>query len=61
MRRDPLKDLRVRQALAHAYPYEMTAQGTFGGLAQVAKGAVPRVQWMPPVFHFDGACIVTSF
>ena len=48
-RRKPLKDLKVRQALAHTYPYKTAAQGTFGGLAPVAKGAVPRVQWKPPV------------
>ena len=44
-RRNPLNDLKVRQALAYTYPYKTTAQGTFGGLAVPAKGAVPRVQW----------------
>lgn len=47
-RRAPLNDLRVRQALAHAFPYEDAAQGTFGGFGAEAEGAVPRTQWQPP-------------
>ena len=47
MRRPPLNDLRVRQALAYSYPYETAAKGTFGGMAVVAQGAVPRVMWQP--------------
>jgi peptide/nickel transport system substrate-binding protein len=49
MRRAPLDDLRVRQALAHSFPYEDARFGTFGGFGAVAEGAVPRVQWEPPV------------
>jgi peptide/nickel transport system substrate-binding protein len=48
-RRAPLDDLRVRQALAYAFPYEAAAQGTYGGYATPAKGAVPRLMWTPPV------------
>jgi peptide/nickel transport system substrate-binding protein len=43
----PLDDLRVRQALAHAFPYDLAAQGTYGGYAVPALGAVPRIQWTP--------------
>jgi peptide/nickel transport system substrate-binding protein len=48
-RKAPLNDVRVRQALAHAFPYDMAAQGTYGGFAVPAKGAVPRIQWSPAV------------
>jgi peptide/nickel transport system substrate-binding protein len=46
-RRAPLDDVRVRQALSHAFPYEAAAQGTYGGYAVPAQGAVPRIQWTP--------------
>jgi peptide/nickel transport system substrate-binding protein len=49
MRRPPLDDLRVRQALSYAFPYEAAAAGTFGGAAVAALGAVPRLQWNPAV------------
>ena len=48
-RRAPLDDLRVRQALSYAFPYEDAALTLCGGFSVVAKGAVPRVQWEPPV------------
>ena len=48
-RRAPLNDLRVRQALAYAFPYEEVQKGTYGGFATVSKGAVPRIMWQPPV------------
>jgi len=49
IRRAPLDDLRVRQALSYSFPYENAALGTFGGFGEAAKGAVPRTQWEPPV------------
>ncbi len=48
-RRPPLDSLQVRQALAYSFPYEQAALGTFGGFGVIAQGAVPRIQWDPPV------------
>jgi peptide/nickel transport system substrate-binding protein len=48
-RRAPLDDLRVRQALSHAFPYEQAQLGTFGGSSVIAEGGVPRLQWDPAV------------
>ncbi len=49
MKRPPLDDLRVRQALLHAFPYDDAAQGTYAGFGVPAEGAVPRTMWDPPV------------
>jgi peptide/nickel transport system substrate-binding protein len=55
--RPPFDDVRVRQAFSYAFPYEEVQAGTFGGNATVAKGAVPRLMWTPPVetttYSFD--------
>ena len=48
-RRAPLDDVRVRQAISYAFPYEDVQVGTFGGFGVIAKGGVPRLQWQPPV------------
>jgi peptide/nickel transport system substrate-binding protein len=44
----PLKDLRLRQALAYAFPYDAVQKGTFGGTATVAQGPIPQIMWKPP-------------
>jgi peptide/nickel transport system substrate-binding protein len=48
-RKAPLNDVRVRQALSYAFPYDQVQQGTYGGYGIVSKGAVPRLMWTPPV------------
>jgi len=48
-RKAPLNDLRVRKALAYAFPYDEVQKGTYGGYGIVSKGAVPRIQWSPAV------------
>jgi peptide/nickel transport system substrate-binding protein len=55
--RPPFDDVHMRQAFSYAFPYEEVQAGTFGGNATIAKGAVPRLMWTPPVetktYNFD--------
>lgn len=41
VQREPFDDVRVRQALSYAVPYEAIAQGIFGGNALVSAGPIP--------------------
>lgn len=44
-RKPPLDDVRVRQALAYAFPYEQVVQGVMRGYARAARGPVPYGMW----------------
>lgn len=44
-RRPPTDDLRVRQALAHSFPYESVIAHTMLGKGTLAHGAVPTSLW----------------
>ena len=44
-KRPPLDDVRVRQALAHSYPYEAVRASLLGGLGTKASGFVPQILW----------------
>ena len=41
----PLDDVKVRQALAHAFPYDEVIKSAMGGYARQAYGAVPYGLW----------------
>jgi peptide/nickel transport system substrate-binding protein len=55
MRRKPLDDLRVRQALCYAIDSESIAKDLFGGLAQVIHGYIPPFMfgYTDDVTHYD--------
>jgi peptide/nickel transport system substrate-binding protein len=44
----PMDDPLVRQALIHAFPYEMVQAATYAGTGRIAKGIVPDGLWRPP-------------
>lgn len=41
----PLDDVRVRQALAYAYPYDAVAEQVKKGYASVGTGVIPKNMW----------------
>ncbi len=41
----PLDDVRVRQAVSHAFPYDIVVDNLYGGLGNAANGAVPSGMW----------------
>ncbi|MDD4615409.1 MAG: ABC transporter substrate-binding protein, partial [Caldisericia bacterium] len=43
--KEPLNDIRVRQALSYALPYEDVVEYGMGGYAQQSYGAVPEGMW----------------
>jgi peptide/nickel transport system substrate-binding protein len=45
----PVDNLQLRQALAHAFPYELVQQAIYGGQGTLAEGIVPKGLWEPPV------------
>ncbi len=44
----PMDNLKLRQALIYAFPFEQVQQSTYGGKAAIAKGVAPAVLWDPP-------------
>jgi len=40
-----LDNLKVRQALAHSFPYDSVLAGVFGGLGTRASGLIPQNMW----------------
>jgi peptide/nickel transport system substrate-binding protein len=44
----PMDDIRVRQALIYAFPYEAVQGATWGGKGTLAKGIAPASLWDPP-------------
>lgn len=57
----PVRDLRVRQAMAYAVDYEGLVKGVLGGLAQRVYGPLPSSSWAfdpamkQRAFHYDPA------
>jgi peptide/nickel transport system substrate-binding protein len=44
----PMDNLKFRQALAYAFPYESAQLATFGGKGTLSKGIVPAGLWTAP-------------
>ncbi len=45
MQKEPLNDIRVRQALSYALPYEDVVEYAMGGYARQSYGAIPEGMW----------------